>query len=344
MRRSLSKWKGSDSMASFSVQTPELFCGLDPLGASIASVSVSAETHKWIEIAMAPDCFDPSVPDPALAGRTIGPCCGRIRDGEMRIGENQYALTRNEGKNHIHGGRQGCAFSRWEGRQLGTDRVVFFLSLEDGQDGYPGHRRLKAEYTAAGRTLSVCYSAITDRETFLDMTNHVYWDLSGRFDGSALDQTLEIASHQVVLNDDQHLPFAIASADNAFDFRRPCSIREKLSAYQKEPQLLTGRGYNNAFLLDDVLQREMSCSAQLFSPSSGLSMRLRTNAPCLVFYSGGFLESPVPPVRSTPGKAVALEAQKVPDSFHLPGVTSSFLLPGQVFLREIFWEFKTSVS
>ena len=336
--------KGSDSMADFSVETPEIFCALDPLGASIARVLVLTETHGWIDVAMAPDRFDPSVPDPALAGRTIGPCCGRIRDGEIQIGEKRYALTQNEGENHIHGGPGGCAFAHWEGRQLGLDRVVFSLSLDDGQDGYPGCRRLQAEYYAVGRTLSVRYTAVTDRETFLDMTNHVYWDLSGRFDGSALDQMLEIASRQVVLNDDHHLPFAIASSDNAFDFRCPCSIREKLSAYQKEPQLLIGRGYNNAFLLDDVLRREMSCSGRLFSPSSDLSMWLRTNAPCLVFYSGGFLESPGPPVRSTPGKAVALEAQQVPDSFHLPGVTTSVLLPGQVFLREIFWEFKTSIS
>lgn len=293
---------------------------------------------------MAPDRFDPSIPDPALAGRTIGPCCGRIRDGEIQIGEKRYALTRNEGENHIHGGPGGCTFSHWEGKQLRPDKAVFSLALADGQDGYPGHRRLKAEYSAAGRTLSVRYTAVTDRETYLDMTNHVYWDLSGRFDGSALDQTLEIASWQVVLNNYHHLPLTIASADNAFDFRRPCSIREKLSAYPKEPQMLIGRGYNNAFLLDAGLQREMSCSARLYSPSSGLSMKLRTNAPCLVFYSGGFFESPVPPVRSTPGKAVALEAQQVPDSFHLPGATPSILLPGQVFLREIIWEFKTSVS
>ena len=83
-------------MADFSVETPEIFCALDPLGASIARVLVLTETHGWIDVAMAPDRFDPSVPDPALAGRTIGPCCGRIRDGEIQIGEKRYALTQNE--------------------------------------------------------------------------------------------------------------------------------------------------------------------------------------------------------------------------------------------------------
>ena len=50
------------------------------------------------------------------------------------------------------------------------------------------------------------------------MSNHVYWDLSGRFDGTALRQALKIAADQVTINDENHLITKLVPEKAAFDF------------------------------------------------------------------------------------------------------------------------------
>ena len=333
--------------ARFIIGTDDILCELNSLGASIARVRVRNAKGQWTDVALSPESFTPNQPDPSLAGRTIGPCCGRIRRGEICIGHQRLQLILNEGENHIHGGPGGCAFRQWQGEQLSDTRVRFVLTLPDRLDGYPGNRRMTAEYTVSGSTLSILYAAETDRETFVDLTNHVYWDLSGYFDGTAMDQELEIAAFRIIRNDEHHLPVTAAPTEEAFDFLRPDSPRSRISAFPEEEQLRIGRGYNNAFLLDPQLQTEKGFSARLSSPASGLSMTLETDAPAIVLYSGGFLGEETRLLTAdgafrpaVPGCAIALEAQGLPDPFHLPGVQAPLLLPGIPFLRRISWNFR----
>ena len=328
---------------SFLIRSGQICCELSPLGASIRRLQLQDSSGRWIDIALSPERFEPGLPEPALAGRTIGPCCGRIRNGEIRFDGYHLSLARNEGNHHLHGGPHGCAFSLWKGICVSSREIRFELFLPDGLDGYPGNRMIRADYLVTDDKLSVRYSAETDRDTFLDLTNHVYWDLSGLFDGSALDQQLEIASETVVLNDVQHLPVSIAKAKNAFGFSHPQSFREMISAYPDDEQLRIGRGYNNAFILDPALQAEKGFSARLCSGRSGITMTLQTDAPALVLYTGGFLGKETrlstPPGTALPGCAVALEAQYIPDAFHLSGADPVLLRRGTVFTRQICWSF-----
>ena len=246
-------------------------------------------------------------------------------------------MWRNNGQNHIHGGWCGLSNQVWSALQRSPACVCFQLDLPDGLEGYPGNRTLRAEYAVDGSALSVTYAATTDRITWLDMTNHVYWDLSGHFDGSALDQRLEIAATQVVFNGEGHLPERIVPVNGPFDFTRPTSLAANMALCPEHEQLILGRGYNNAFVLDDS-----DFAAQLFSPASGIRMTLSTDQPSIVLYSGGFLNSKNR-LRSgvaSPGCAVALEAQGLPDPFHLPGAVPELLRPGQEYRKFIRWTFE----
>ena len=171
----------------FILASENLRVALSDLGAAIEAVKVKYD-GGWLDVAMSPI---EGTTNFAMAGRTVGPCCGRVRGGEIGIDGKTWFLSKNEGDNHIHGGPHGCALQVWEGEQLSPAHVRFTLELPDGLDGYPGNRRMTADYTLEGDALRVAYAAESDAPTWVDMTNHVYWDLSGRFDGAALDQTLE---------------------------------------------------------------------------------------------------------------------------------------------------------
>ena len=176
------------------------------------------------------------------------------------------------------------------------------------------------------------------------MTNHVYWDLGGRFDGSATDQSLQIAASRVVHNDPSHLPMEIRDAEEALDFSSPCVPSQKLREYGEHPQLRIGHGFNNAYVLEPSLVKALGFSASLSSPLSGIRMRMTTDQPAIVLYTGGFLgndtELTSPPGAASPGCAIALEAQGLPDPFHLPGAEAGLLLPGETYRREIQWRFE----
>ena len=326
----------------FNIASDGVRCALSPLGASIASVQVRDRQGRFIDVALAPRCLFDGTPDPFTAGRTIGPCCGRVREGRISIDGVPFQLTRNDGANHIHGGPNGAAFQFWTARQLSASRVRFELELPDGLDGWPGNRTLRAEYAVEGSCLRVIYSAVTDSATWVDMTNHVYWDLGGRFDGSALDQVLEISARRVVFNGEGHLPVDILPAEGPFDFTRPATLSGNMALSPSHGQLVMGRGYNNAWLLDDELRQARACAARLYAPSTGIRMTMDTDQPAIVLYSGGFLkeQNRIVDGVASPGCAVALEAQQLPDPFHLPGARPEPLRPGDRFRREIVWRFE----
>lgn len=318
-------------------------CALSAAGASVAGVRVRGRRGRFTEVALSPSSLRTGADDPSLAGRTVGPCCGRIRGGEAVIDGTPARLTQNEGPNHLHGGLHGCASSRWEVVERAPDCARFRLTLADGLDGYPGNRVLWAEYAATADELRVTYEAVTDRTTFLDMTSHVYWDLSGRFDGGATRQSLQIAATRVVYNDAAHLPQEIKPADEALDFSKPCALSEKMARFSDHPQITVARGFNNAYVIDPALRRAFGFAARLCAPDGGFSLTLDTDQPAVVLYSGGFLGPETalqtPPGAASPGCALALEAQGLPDPFHLPGAAASCLRPGETYRRVIRWRF-----
>ena len=181
----------------------------------------------------------------------------------------------------------------------------------------------------------------SDRATWLGMTSHLYWDLTGRFDGSAMGQRLDIAPARVVMNDANHLPVSVVPVGGPFDFTVPAAPGAMMAEYPDEAQFAIARGYNNAFIFDDALRQERGFAMRLSDSESGLSMTMDTDQASVVFYSGGFLGPDIRTARgpASPSCALALEAQPVPDPFHLPGVQPEFTRPDAPWRRKITWRF-----
>lgn len=324
----------------FEIQAAGIRCKLCSMGASIVLLEVPDASGAFLNVALPPTDFAGN--DPALAGRTVGPCCGRIKGGTIMIDGKAYQLERNEGANHLHGGASGCAWQNWRGEQLSPAHVRFEIELPDGLAGYPGNRRIAVDYTASEACLEAVYTVDTDFPTYINMTNHTYWDLSGRFDGSAMRQTLEIAADRYVRNSpDQALKDIVPAQGGAFDFTAPAVPADRLREYPQDAQLLLGNGFDNYFLLSDGLRREWGYEARLCSPDSGVRMTLYTDQTSVVFYSGGGLDARerLGGVRGGPGCALALEAQGLPDPFHLAGLDPDIARPGSTWQRAIRWQF-----
>ncbi len=81
--------------------------------------------------------------DGAASGKSVGRVANRIAGGKMTIEGVEYRLEVNNGPNHLHGGTKGYANKLWESR-VETNRVVFSLVSEDGDQGYPHELTVEA--------------------------------------------------------------------------------------------------------------------------------------------------------------------------------------------------------
>jgi aldose 1-epimerase len=320
-----------------------ILCKLAQRGASIAELFVPDKFGKLRNIVLSLSSSNRYGQDDSFAGSTLGPCAGRIRDGRLVIDGKHYQLEQNEQPNHLHGGTHCVSRSIWkvlrsfdapEGQALTLETC-----LPDGLDGYPGNRHLQVTYILTENSLVVRYKAKTDLPTWLSLSNHSYWNLSGNFSMPATGQLLQIRANRVLYNDSSHLPESVQEVSGTpFDFRLPCSVDSRIASNPQHPQLRNSMGYNNAYLLESG----NGPSAILSDPASGRCMRLYTDQPALVFYSGGYLGRTTLSNgggTASPSCSLALEAQDWPDAPNFSGAPFTILRPGEIWRREIRFEF-----
>lgn len=321
-----------------------------PLGAVIQKLAVLEGTGEERHIVMGfprPEPYENLV---CSAGAVLGPNAGRIRDGHLSFCGEAYALTPNDGPNQLHGGTHSLSSQLWtvEDFSHDGDRASILLSAiqSHGLDGWPGKRSYTARYTLTDNgTLTLEYTARTDQSTYFNLSNHTYWNLSGDFSRSALEQELTVEAGWVCINDGEHLPVDLIQVERtAFDFRRTCTLGHALRTARdtvSRAQLDIARGFNHAYLLDGGPGLKRACS--LRDPESGRVMELFTDAPGVVMYSGGFLPEGLElngSQRSVPSCAVALEAQDLPDCSRLFPSAFRPTLPGEVWQRVIQYRFQ----
>ncbi len=267
--------------------------------------------------------------DPSCAGMTLAPTAGRIPGGLLHVDGQVFRLSLNEGPNHIHGGVHGLMRKRWRCESLregdGFQEAVFFAEAADGLDGYPGNRRFGVSYRLyEDQRLSIRLTAETDRPTIVNMTNHAYFNLSGDFSRRIDDHHLAIASDRVYENDAAFLPIRCGAPDAALNFGR----MRRIGPPRGHPQLDGARGLNHCYALRAAPGQP---AATLLDAASGRRMRLYTDQPCVMVYSGGFLDAP--------NCAIALEAQGHPLSPLAP--PAPVLRPGDTYAKTIVYHFDT---
>ena len=91
---------------------------------------------------------------------------------------------RNNGANHIHGGKVGFDRVLWKAEPIrgpGWVGVSLAYLSRHGEEGYPGNLAVTAKYTLSeSDELRMAYEAATDKPTHVNLTNHTYWNLAGK--------------------------------------------------------------------------------------------------------------------------------------------------------------------
>ena len=170
----------------------------------------------------------------------------------------------------------------------------------DGEEGYPGTLEVDVVYTlTAERGLRVDYTARTDRPTVVNLTQHSYFNLAGHAAGSILGHELRLWASRFLPIDRQGIPTGAPRPvrGTPFDFLARASIGARIGA--DDEQLRNGAGYDHCFAVDGW-DGSLRTVAEVFEPTSGRHMVVRTTEPGLQFTSAAtWAASPASAARIT---------------------------------------------
>ena len=285
-------------------------------------------------------CNYPTIPEyqdiRPFFGSLIGRYGNRIAGGKFTIDGTEYTLPLNDGKNALHGGIHGFDQKIWDAEPYMTDNGVClkltYLS-KDGEEGYPGNLAATVIYTLGNdNTLTIDYTATTDKATPVNMTNHTFWNLGGFKSGTIRDHILTLGASRFLPTDDGLIPTGeLASVEGTpLDFRAPKAIGRDMPKIT-EPQF--HGGYDHCFVLDKENNGALGFCAFVADPKTGRTMEITTTEPAVQFYSGTVLDGTtgVDGYKYKQYYAFCLETQHYPDSPNQPSFPNTVLRPGETY-------------
>ena len=301
-------------------------------GGIIVSLRTPDRKGKLDDVVLGCDSVEKYVAQTAHFGGIIGRYANRIAHGSFQLDGQTYSIPKNDGDNALHGGIRGFDKVVWGAKQI-PDGVELTYVSKDGDQGFPGTLTTTVRYTLNGGALRIEYSATTDKDTVLNLTNHSYFNLAGQGKGDILGHVVKIDASRMTPVDATLIPTGELKpvGGTPFDFRTPHAIGERIAV--DDPQLGLGHGYDHNFVLDHA-PGKLTEAAEVYEPTTGRILEVLTTEPGVQLYSGNFLDG------SITGKegrvysrryALCLETQHFPDSPNHPSFPSTELKPGQEF-------------
>lgn len=312
-------------------------------GARVVSLELPDRHGKIADVVLGYDSLAPYLAPPkTYFGAVVGRYANRIAHGAFSLNGKQFHVVKNEGDNTLHGGAEGFDSRVWSARVI-PNGVEFTLVSPDGDQGFPGKLTAHVRYTLQNRALTIEYTATTDKDTVVNLSNHSYFNLAGEGQGDILGNLLTIHADRYTPVDATLIPTGqLAPVEGTpFDFRKETAIGARIN--DNNEQLRLGHGYDHNWVLNGKagLLRE---AARVVEPTSGRVMTVSTTQPGVQFYTGNFLDGTAHGKHGhvyTRRSALCLETQHFPDSPNHPTFPSTELKPGQTYHTVTVFAFST---
>ena len=348
-KQSFGKTTSGEQIDLYSLSNKEgMEVSITNFGATIVTLRVPDRAGKPADVVLGFDTLEGYENGKSYFGATVGRYANRIGGATFSMDGRTYTLPKNNGNNTLHGGIVGFNKKVWKAREIsvkgGESLELSYLSA-DGEEGFPGNLSVKIVFTlpADRNELKIEYSATTDKDTVLNLSNHSYFNLAGEGNGDILDHVLTLHAKQVTPVDKTLIPTGELSdvAGTPMDFNTATPIGKRIN--DNYEQLVFGKGYDHNWVLArSGGATSLTIAAEASDPKSGRTLQVLTTEPGVQFYSGNFLDGSA---KGKGGKvygqraAFCLETQHFPDSPNHPNFPSTLLKPGAVFRSETVFRF-----
>ncbi|MDR2969341.1 MAG: galactose mutarotase [Tannerellaceae bacterium] len=275
-------------------------------------------------------------------GALIGRYGNRISKGVFTLDGVTYELPQNNNGHCLHGGEHGYHTKIWDGKQIDAQTLELRYLSPDGDANFPGNLDIKVTYKLTNdNAIDISYEATTDKATIVNLTNHSYFNLSGKPDSPILREIVMLNADRYTPVDETLIPTGeLAPVENTpMDLRQPVAIGVHID--EDFDQLVKGRGYDHNWVLNSNGDINV-IAAKTKNLATGITMEVYTNEPGIQFYTGNFMTGEdkgkhgvTYPFRG----AYCLETQHYPNSPNQEGFPSTVLRPGEKYFSRCIYKF-----
>jgi len=309
-------------------------------GAILTELDVPDRHGNFADIVLGFNNLDQYLKGHPFFGAIAGRYANRIAKGQFSLDGETYHLPINNGPNSLHGGLKGFDKAVWKAEPVeGDDGPSLILTLfsPDGDQGYPGNLHVTVTYTLSDDdSLKIDYTATTDKDTVVNMTNHSYFNLAGEGSGSINDHLLTINADQYTPVDATQIPTGeLADVKGTpFDFTKATDIGLRID--------MIPPGYDHNYVLYSQ-NGTLAIAARVKDPKSGRVMEVWTTQPGVQLYTGNHLDGTLSGISGRPYQkhdALCLETQHFPDSPNHSNFPTTELKPGEKYHQETVFKFR----
>lgn len=285
-------------------------------GAALTKIIVPDKHGTYSNILLGFDDLESYIKDKSMfLGKAIGRVAGRIENGSFKINNTSYEVSKNEGKNTLHGGTHGFNTIIWNSKiveSADVNSIVFYKSIKPEEDGFPGTLNVQVIYTLTdNNNLLITFNGLSDKDTLFNPTVHSYFNLNNDITKLLSGHELQInASHYAEL-DEKLIPTGNLKevSGTPFDFRKSKDIVEAIN------QLKTTSGLNG---FDHPFKIDNKNVLTLTNYNTGRCLNIESDRNALVVYTLNAIND----TWKSQGKrmishmGIALEPQTLPDAIH----------------------------
>ena len=329
----------------YTIKAGDIILQVTNYGARVVSVWTPDRDGNYADIVLGRKSLDGYMNPQGerFLGACVGPVANHIKDASFTIDGETYRFPANDNdRNTLHGGLKGLDHVVWDVREVTDSTLTLSYLHADGQEGFPGNLLISMTYAVtSANEFRIDYTATTDKPTYVNITNHPFFNLKGEGEGTALGHEMYINASRFVPVDANGIPTGEVApvVGTPMDFREVHAIGERIDA--DFDQLKNVRGYDHNWCLDregDGL--ELACT--VYEPEHGRLLEVLTDQPGLQFYSGNFFDGTDFGKNGKPflfRSCVVLETQGWPDACNNPSFPSTRLDPGDTYTQTCVYRF-----
>jgi aldose 1-epimerase len=314
-------------------------------GAAVVSLFTKDKNGQLADIVLGYDNQIDYFFDQFYLGAIVGRYANRIAGDTVTINKTSYKLSVREGGYHLHGGYAGFNKKTFQTTSFQNDignGLILKYKSPHLEEGFPGELCLEVIYTLTHDDHWIVeYKATADRTTFINLTQHTYFNLSGQLDKSVDEHNLKINSSFYLPVTSLQVPTGdIATVWNTpFNFTTSKKIGEDINTPHE--QLKLSNGYDHSWVLEQKHTDNLKHAATVQENKSGRRLDVFTTEPAIHLYTGNFLHNIAGKnnLKYNQRSGLCLETQHFPDAPNHAHFPSTLLERGDEFYSKTIFKF-----
>ena len=261
----------------------------------------------------------------ASVGATCGRYAGRISNSTFNIFDKKLILSKNDGKNTLHGGKKGFAVLPWIKIKKTKNIISYQLISKDSDQGFPGNLIINCTYQLKNNILIIKYDYKSDKATHVNLTNHSYWNLEKNNKNKIFDHEIRINSKKYLEINNNLIPTGKYKniKNTIYDFSKFTKIRQKLNFLMNRKVHQKMKGFDTTYVIQKNFKNYV---ASLKNFKTKIKIDFFSNLPGLQLYSAQNLNYKK---KLLPYQGICLETQYFPDAPNKKNFPSTLIKPNK---------------